>query len=414
MDQYKNKMDQYNINIDDQPLTTISTLGRVANGKSSLIKWLTGINPMKFKKEAEKNMTIKLGYTNCKFYKCNKCPSPYCYQTTSLCQQCGDKTELKLHVSFVDSPGHSDLQTTALSGASTVDFSFLLCASNCIEDPETNEHYKTIKILNLLDKSFIIHNKLDLVTKDQAFEHYEKMKEKYDIKYVIPICAQFGIGVNYLIKLLLEKIPNPINDNFIKKINEPLKASIIRSFDVNKVGCPVDKITGAVVGGTIKTGSIRIGDTIKIIPGIVLSDGTVKPIISKVLSLKTDNTDLEVAYPGGLIGIGLSIDSTLSKEDRLVGNFIVGVDDTANKIFKKAKINYTDYDESSPIPFKVGEMYTLMLGSTKRNIKIVSVENKNNNITFETTINMAGNINDSVVITKNNKILIYGHIINIY
>ena len=69
-----------NINQELQPFITIATQGKVANGKSSLIRSLTGINPMKFKKEAVKNMTIKLGYTNAKFYKCNKCPSPYCYQ----------------------------------------------------------------------------------------------------------------------------------------------------------------------------------------------------------------------------------------------------------------------------------------------------------------------------------------------
>lgn len=406
-------MEQYNINIDDQPLITIATLGRVANGKSSLIKWLTGINPMKFKKEAEKNMTIKLGYTNCKFYKCSKCPSPFCYQTYNICQYCLDKTELKLHVSFVDSPGHSELQTTALSGASTVDFSFFLAAANCIEDPESNEHYKAIKILNLLDKTFIIHNKIDLVSKEQAFNHYEKMKEKYDIKYIIPICAQFGFGINYLIKLLLEKIPNPINDNFINKIKQPLKATIIRSFDVNKIGTPVHDITGAVVGGTINYGCIKIGDTIKIIPGIILSDGTVQPIISKVVSLRTDNTNLQIAYPGGLIGIGLSIDSTLSKEDRLVGNFIVNIDDKKNLIFKKCKINYKNYDDLTQILIKIGDTCIMMLGSTKRTIKILSIDNRNNMLIFETNIDIAGSIDDSVVITKNNKILLYGKIINI-
>ncbi len=66
------------ITIEKQPFITISTQGRVANGKTSLITKLTGVNPMKFKKEAEKDMTIKLGYTNCKFYKCPTCPTPYC------------------------------------------------------------------------------------------------------------------------------------------------------------------------------------------------------------------------------------------------------------------------------------------------------------------------------------------------
>ena len=62
------------ITIEKQPFIIISTQGRVANGKTTLITKLTGTNPMKFKKEAERDMTIKLGYTNCKFYKSPKGP----------------------------------------------------------------------------------------------------------------------------------------------------------------------------------------------------------------------------------------------------------------------------------------------------------------------------------------------------
>lgn len=398
-----------NINIDSQPFVTISTQGRVANGKSSLITKLTGINPMKFKKEAEKNMTIKLGYTNCKFYKCDKCPAPFCYQNSKKCLQCDRDTELVLHVSFVDSPGHSDLQTTALSGASNVDYSLLVVAANCQEDLDTNEHYKANKILGLTQNTFIIQNKIDLVDQDKAYEHYDKLKEKYDIKYIIPVCAQFGFGLNYLIQFLVEKIGNPINQEFIKKNSQPLRANIIRSFDVNKVGTPVSKITGAVVGGTIKTGTVKIGDYIKIVPGIN-SNGKTKPLIAKVLTLKTENTNLDVAYSGGLIGFGLSLDPSLSKEDKLVGNFIVGIDDNSYTVFKKATIMFNKYDEN--IILKLGEMYTLMLGSARRNIKIISLNNKKNELIFETGTELAGYLNDRVVISKDNKIVLYGTISN--
>ena len=405
-------MKDYKINLDEQPLIIIATYGRVANGKSSLIKWLTGVNPMKYKKEAEKNMTIKLGYTNCKFYKCAKCPEPFCFQTNSICAQCDEKTELKLHVSFVDSPGHSDLQATALSGASNVDFCLLLVAANSDEDKETDEHYKAIKTLGLLDKTFVIHNKIDLVKESDALEHYCKIKEKYEIKNVIPICAQFGFGLNYLIKFLIEKIPNPLNNLLANKINTPLKTTIIRSFDVNKVGIPVENIVGGVVGGTIKTGNIKIGDFVKIIPGIILSDGIVKPIITQVISLRTDSIVLDVAYPGGLIGIGLSIDPVLTKEDRLVGNFIVNQDDVENKIYKKAVITYENYDDTTN--FKLNETYIMMLGSTKRTIKIIAINNANNNLTIETQIVMASSLGDSIVITKNNKIMAYGTVTKIF
>jgi translation initiation factor 2 subunit 3 len=395
------------ITIEKQPFVTISTQGRVANGKTSLITKLTGVNPMKFKKEAEKDMTIKLGYTNCRFYKCPNCPAPYCYQNSEICEQCTVDTELVLHVSFVDSPGHSDLQTTALSGASNVDFSLLVVAANCQEDPETNEHYKANKILGLTDKTFIIHNKIDLVDRDQAYEHYDKLKQNYGIKYIIPMCAQFGFGINYLIQFLVEKIGNPIDNTFLNKINQPLRASIIRSFDVNKVGSPVDKLVGAIVGGTIKTGKIQIGDRVKIVPGIIQGSSS-KPLVARITSLKTENTPLDIAYPGGLIGFGLSLDQSLSKEDKLVGNFIVGEDDNSYKIFKKAKISYNKY--SDDVELKSGDYCVLMLGSTKRNVKITSINPVKKELTFETSMDMAGYPDDRVVLTKENHILMYGNV----
>lgn len=397
-----------------QPLIIIGTQGRVANGKSSLIRALTGINPMKFTKEAEKNMTIKLGYTNAKFYKCPNCPSPWCYQVNQpICIQCGIKTELKLNVSFVDSPGHNDLQATALSGASNMDLCLLVVSADCEQDPETNEHYKAIKILGLEKSTLVLHNKIDLVTKDTALERWEKLKETYDVKYILPICAQFGFGLNYLSQFIVESIPNPIGEKLINKINSPLKVSIIRSFDVNKPSTPVDKIVGAVVGGTIKSGYLKIGMEVKIIPGIVLSNGQNHPINAYIESLKTDSTPLEVAYPGGLIGISLSIDPTLSKEDRLVGNFIIGIDDKTNKIFKTCTINYSKYNPESKLNIKKGESLVCMLGSIKRVIKINWIDESKSELNFSSVVVMAGEPGDSIVITKSNHIELYGSIIEI-
>lgn len=400
------------INQELQPLIIVSTQGRVANGKSSLIKALTGVNPMKFTKEAEKNMTIKLGYTNAKFYKCETCPEPWCYQVNSKeCGLCGRTNQMKLHVSFVDSPGHNDLQATALSGASNMDFCLLLVAADCEQDPESNEHYKAIKILGLEKSTIVLHNKIDLVSKDKALEHWEKLKQTYNPKFILPICAQFGFGLNYLSKFLVESIGNPIGEKLFNKINSPLKVSIIRSFDVNKPSTPVDKIVGAVVGGTIKSGSLKVGDRVKIIPGVVLSNGQNHPIEAFVESLKTDSTPLEVAYPGGLIGIGLSIDPTLSKEDRLVGNFIIGPDDTTNKIFKTCTIEYSKYTEEQELQVKKGDSCISMLGSIKRIVKINWIKPELNQINITASVVMAGEPGDSIIITKSNHIELYGKIL---
>lgn len=395
-----------------QPFITIGTQGRVANGKSTLIKALTGVDPMKFKKEVVKNMTIKLGYTNAKFYKCGRCPKPFCYQTNKqICEICGDENELKLHVSFVDSPGHNELQTTALSGAANMDYCLLVISADCEQDPETNEHYKAIKFLGLNDRTIGIHNKIDLVTKAKVIEHYEQIRQTYDLRYIIPLCAQFSFGINYLIQLMVETIPNPINDKFIEKVNKPLKASILRSFDVNKPGTSIDDLKGGVVGGTIKQGKISVGDRIRIIPGIIQNDGTNIPLEAYVIKLKTDNTDLVTAYPGGLIGMELSIDSTLSKEDRLVSNFIIGIDDCTNKIFKNFTIRYKEWTDD--IQVKQNDIYVCMLGTIKRNVKVLKINKNTKEINLVSNVNMAGELGDSVIITKNNIIQLHGEIINI-
>ena len=404
-------MDINCINQELQPLIIIGTQGRVANGKSSLIKALTGINPMKFTKEAEKNMTIKLGYTNAKFYKCLNCPEPWCYQVNQPeCIQCGKKNELKLNVSFVDSPGHNDLQATALSGASNIDMCLLVVAADCEQDLETNEHYKAIKILGLEDSTIILHNKIDLVNKDVALERWEKLKQTYNVKFILPICPQFGFALNYLSQFLIESTPNPIGTKLLEKISQPLKVSIIRSFDVNKPSTPVDKIVGAVVGGTIKSGYLKIGSKVKIVPGVVLANGQNHPIEAYIESLKTDNTPLQIAYPGGLIGIGLSIDPTLSKEDRLVGNFIIGIDNNTNKIFKTCTINYKKYNADSNLNIKKGDTNVCMLGSIKRIIKINWIDESKSLLNFTSSVVMAGEPNDSIVITKSNHIELYGNI----
>ena len=43
------------------------------------------------------------------------------------------------------------------------------------------------------------------------------------------------------------------------------------------------------------------------------------PLYTRILSLYAENNDLEIAVPGGLIGIGTQIDPTLTRADRLVG-----------------------------------------------------------------------------------------------
>jgi translation initiation factor 2 subunit 3 len=65
--------------ISRQATINIGTIGHVAHGKSTLVKAITGINPVKTSRERIRNITIKLGYANAKIFKCPDCPVPKCY-----------------------------------------------------------------------------------------------------------------------------------------------------------------------------------------------------------------------------------------------------------------------------------------------------------------------------------------------
>lgn len=401
------EIDIYKI-MQNQPIINIGTLGKVANGKSSLIRSLTGHNPMKFKKEAQFNRTIKLGYVNAKFYKCIDC-NKYMINVNT-CNDCLDKEcEMVLNLSFIDSPGHDDLYSTALSGASNIDYALLVIASSTYKTDknETYEHYNLIKSLNLEENSIILHNKIDLVSKQIAYNQYNMMRDLFKIKYIIPICAQFSYNLDKFTNILGEFINiESVKDKFINKVKQSFKGSIIRSFDINKPGTEIDKLNGAVIGITINTGYLSVGDMITILPGIIMQDGTVKPFTTNVNAIKTEQTNLDTAYPGGLIGIETDLDPSLSKEDRLVGNIIIKSQDIDNyKHFNKCVIKFQNKCNT----ININEPYDIMLGTIRRKCSITNIQKNNDTkeiyITLDLSHSLVGSINDKLLLLKHNKIL---------
>lgn len=66
-----------------QATINIGTIGHVAHGKSTVVKAISGVQTVRFKNELERNITIKLGYANAKFYQCDNqaCPRPTCFKS---------------------------------------------------------------------------------------------------------------------------------------------------------------------------------------------------------------------------------------------------------------------------------------------------------------------------------------------
>jgi translation initiation factor 2 subunit 3 len=96
---------------------------------------------------------------------------------------------------------------------------------------------------------------------------------------------------------------------------------ILRSFDVNRPGTPVEKLVGGVIGGTILQGTFRIDDEIEIVPGVPV-EGKYEALHTEIVSLKAGGRSVKEAKCGGLIGIGTKLDPSLTKSDGLMGNIV--------------------------------------------------------------------------------------------
>eukprot|EP00039_Didymoeca_costata_P024309 m.9995 g.9995 ORF g.9995 m.9995 type:complete len:461 (-) comp4177_c0_seq1:563-1945(-) len=338
--------------ISRQATINIGTIGHVAHGKSTVVKSLSGRSTVRFKKEIVRNITIKLGYANAKIYHCTSCPrlGSYCSagsgkEDTFACpvKGCKGKMQLVRHVSFVDCPGHDILMATMLNGAAVMDAALLLIAGNeSCPQPQTSEHLAAVEIMKL-KHIIILQNKIDLMKESQATEQYDQI-----LKFVqgtvaegapvIPISAQLKYNIEVICEYIVNKIPVPVRD-----FTSSPRLIIIRSFDVNKPGYEVDDLKGGVAGGSILRGVITLGMEIEVRPGIVAKDneGQLKctPIMSRVLSLYTEENDLQYAVPGGLIGVGTLIDPTLCRADRMVGQVLGAVGGLPN-IYTEIEINF--------------------------------------------------------------------------
>ena len=340
--------------ISRQATINIGTIGHVAHGKSTLVKAISGVHTVKFKNELERNITIKLGYANAKIFRCSnkECPRPGCYRCAGSstpdrfpCERanCGGQMTCVRHVSFVDCPGHDILMATMLNGAAVMDAAFLLVAGNeTCPQPQTSEHLAAVEIMQL-KHLLILQNKVDIVREQQAKEQYDQIKSFVqgtvaDGAPIIPISAQLKYNIDLVCEYLCKKVPVPPRD-----FSSPARLIVIRSFDVNKPGSEVESLKGGVAGGSILRGILRVGQQIEVRPGIVskTADGKVqcRPIYSKIVSLFAEQNELQYAVPGGLIGVGTSIDPTLCRGDRLVGH-ILGAVGTLPDIYTEIEIRY--------------------------------------------------------------------------
>jgi translation initiation factor 2 subunit 3 len=297
-------------------------IGHIDHGKTTLTEALSGVWTDTHSEEIRRGITIRLGYADVSFYLCTECQR---YSTKKKCPYCGGSAEFIRRVSLVDAPGHEMLMATMLSGAAIMDGAILVVAANepCPQ-PQTKEHLMALQITGVKNV-VVVQNKVELVSRESAMENYRQIKEflaefQYKDVPIVPISAIHKANIDKLIEVIEEQIPTPARD-----LEKPPMMYVARSFDVNKPGTKPEELVGGVVGGSLLRGKLKVGDQLEIRPGISLSQGGKiiwQHIDTKITSLHAMQTTMKEATPGGLIGVGTSLDPSLTKSDSLVGSVI--------------------------------------------------------------------------------------------
>lgn len=365
----------------------IGLFGHIDHGKTTLLEKLSGRWTDTHSEEIKRGITIKLGYADVIIYKDGK--------------EYNIKKGISVrHVSFIDAPGHEMLMATTLSGATLIDGAILVIAANEGIKPQTREHLMTLqakKVKNII----VVQNKIDLVDKEKAKSNYKEIKEflkdSYSNAKIIPVSAQQGVNIDEVLKELAE-MPLPKRD--LK--SEPIFL-VARSFDINKPGTIPEKLHGAVLGGSLKQGKLKVGDEIEIKPGRVTTENNVKKFITvktKISELFKGSIRVKELTPGGSMSLATELDMALGKSDTLSGNLVSLVGKLPSPI-EKISIRYSLFSKVFGIAnqiavdkIKKGELLMLSINTSitggtvdfanekelKLTLKVPAITFKNDNV----------------------------------
>jgi len=158
------------------------------------------------------------------------------------------------------------------------------------------------------------------------------------------------------------------------QLHAPLRMHIIRSFDVNRpqeiTMESVEELKGGVIGGVVLEGCLRVGDVVEVRPGLIEKEGRkCFPIKSQVLSIKAGTQKLDVAYPGANVGLELTVDPVLTKQDAMQGHVVLaGGLQREPLVFANFVMTYVLLGGG---PWKPNENVRINIGASKRQGKIV-------------------------------------------
>ena len=211
----------------------VGTAGHIDHGKSTLVKYLTGVDPDRLKEEKERGITIELGYVFM--------PLP-------------DGGIL----SFIDVPGHERFVRQMVAGVATVDCFLLVVSADEGVMPQTREH---LDVLDLLDvtNGIVVLTKCDLVDEEMQQLAEADVREylsgtRFAESPIFRVSAGTGQGMEELRSQLVRLAGETMQKNAAGRFRLDVdRVFVLRGF-------------GTIVAGTAISGTVKVGDRLELQP----------------------------------------------------------------------------------------------------------------------------------------------------
>ncbi|MBL8218565.1 MAG: selenocysteine-specific translation elongation factor [Bryobacterales bacterium] len=211
----------------------IGTAGHIDHGKTALVRALTGIDTDRLEEEKRRGISIDLGFAHLQL-------------TPEL--SCG----------FVDVPGHERFVKNMLAGVGGIDLVLLVVAADESIKPQTREHFDICRLLGI-PRGIVVITKSDLVDPELVDLVKLEVDEFTAGSFLekapkVAVSAVTGAGLPDLkreIAALAKTIP-------AKNVSHHFRLPVDRAFSM--------KGFGAVVTGTLISGSLRVEQEVEIQP----------------------------------------------------------------------------------------------------------------------------------------------------
>jgi selenocysteine-specific elongation factor len=208
---------------------TVGTAGHIDHGKTWLVRALTGKDTDRLPEERRRGISIDLGY------------APLELPDGRL-------------LSLVDVPGHERFVRTMVAGATGIDLFLLVVDAGEGARPQTHEHLAILRLLGV-ERGVVAVTKADSVDEETLELALEEAHELVPGADVVAVSARTGRGLDELRAALARAADAARQAPAVGAT----RLYVDRSFTLRGIG--------TVVTGTLWSGTVGAGDTLRLEPG---------------------------------------------------------------------------------------------------------------------------------------------------